>query len=80
MTIKQIKITLLEQCKGDKRMSMNLYNQIKRIQQELKKPIKSINELTITRNDYLDNQNSESKVIWFNLDGVFCETCLTYQY
>lgn len=78
MTAKQIRETLVNQCNGDSRMAKDLYRQIQRSLKDERKPLNSIWWLRIVRNDYLEEEVSESSVIHFEMNNIFVETCLSY--
>ena len=79
MKIKQIKETLLNQCKGDQRMATDLYRQIQLNLKDTLKALKNIYYLEITRNDYLDGIKYRP-VIHMVVNNISCETCLGYRY
>lgn len=80
MTAKGIRQSLIVQCKGNKRMAMDLYKQIQRSLANEKKPLNSIWWLKITRNDYLEEPNCINPVIHFELNNSMVETCLSLEY
>ena len=80
MTAKEIRQSLIDQCKGNKRMAMDLYKQIQRSLANEKKPLNSIWWLKIIRNDYIEEPNCINPVIHFEYNNTWCETCLSLEY
>lgn len=76
MTAKEIRQSLINQCKGNKAMAMNLYHQIQRSLKDERKPLNTIWWLRIIRNDYIEEPNCENPVIHFELNNSMVETCL----
>lgn len=78
MTAKEIRQTLIAQM-GNKEDGMNIYHQIQRSLKEDGKPLNSIWEIKITRNDYADpeEKDNDNKVVHISINGNgLYETCL----